>query len=231
MPIDFKTPQQLIDESQGLVHSIAKRIHLGLPPHIRLDDIISYGQLGLTQAARTFRPGQGSTFATFAYYRIRGAIYDGIAKMSWTSRSAYQRIKAERMATDVHEDNSTDRKQDATPEQEARWLTETTERLAVVYLTSGLSDGEKGDATLEDEKAEQPEEIVEREETHKLLHQLIDALPEPDASLIRMAYFEDLSLAEAAEKLGKSRSWACRLHSRILSQLGRSLNALGESTE
>lgn len=227
MPIEFKTPQQLIDESQGLVHSIAKKVHLGLPPHIRLDDIISYGQLGLTQAARTFRPGQGSTFATFAYYRIRGAIYDGIAKMSWTSRSAYQRMKAERIANETHEENANERNKDATPQQEARWLTETTERLAVVYLTSGLSDSEKGEATLEDESAEKPEEIVERNETHRLLHRLIEALPEPDASLIRMAYFEDLSLAEAAEKLGKSRSWACRLHSRILSQLGRSLNALG----
>lgn len=227
MPIDFKTPQQLIDESQGLVHSLAKRIHAGMPPHIRLDDLISYGQVGLTQAARSFQAGQGSTFSTFAYYRIRGAIYDGIAKMSWTSRSAYQRLKAERAAGEIHEQNAAERDPNATPEQEARWLTETTERLAVVYLTSGLGDEGKDDATIADEDAEQPDEAVEREEIYDRLHQLVNALPEPDASLIRMSYFEDMSLAEAAERLGKSRSWACRLHARVIAQLGRSLNALG----
>ena len=184
-------------------------------------------QLGLTQAARTFQAGQGSSFATFAYYRIRGSIYDGIAKMSWTSRSAYQRIKAERAAGEVHEENAQQRDPNATPEKEAQWLSETTEKLAVVYLTSGLGDDEKGEATIADEQAEQPADVVEREETYGLLRQLVEALPEPDASLIRMAYFEDMSLAEAAEKLGKSRSWACRLHSRVLTQLGRSLNTLG----
>ena len=57
--------------------------------------------------------------------------------------------------------------------------------------------------------------------------EIYEALPEPEGSLIRMSYFEGLSLAEAADRLGKSRSWACRLHGRILNQLGRSLNTLG----
>ena len=75
--------QQWIEQCQGLVRSLALQIHRKLPANIDLEDLIAYGQLGLVEAARSFDAGRGCQFSTFAYYRIRGAIYDGAAKMSW----------------------------------------------------------------------------------------------------------------------------------------------------
>lgn len=46
-----------------------------------LEDLIAYGRLGLVDAAQRYREGTGATFATFAFYRINGAIRDGIARM------------------------------------------------------------------------------------------------------------------------------------------------------
>ncbi len=225
MTTEPKTSQELIEENQRLVHALAHRIHRRLPHHIPLEDIICYGQLGLAQAARSFQHEHGSKFTTFAYYRIRGAIFDGLTKMNWTSRSAYQRMKAEQMANEVLDPSDTGKEDRTDPELEAKWLAQSSERLAVVYLASGAAADESQPMDFVDEKSQTPDTIAANSELHEVLNKTVDSLPEPGKSLIRFAYFENMSLAEAAEQLGKSRSWACRLHSKILTQLAQTLNA------
>ena len=63
--------QRLIEECQGLVRSLALQIKTKAPASIELDDLISYGQIGLAEAARDFDPDRGFRFSTFAYYRMR----------------------------------------------------------------------------------------------------------------------------------------------------------------
>lgn len=82
-PLPTAQQKQWIEQCQGLVRSLAVRIHRKLPARIELDDLIAYGELGLLEAAQSFNPRRGCQFSTFAYYRIRGAIYDGAAKMGW----------------------------------------------------------------------------------------------------------------------------------------------------
>ncbi len=226
MNVDYKTPQNLVDEHQGLVISIAKRIYRRLPPYIRYDDVVSYGQLGLLQAARSFNDSIGSSFATFAYYRIRGAMYDGLTKMAWTSRSEYRKAKAGQMAGELIEADQTDSTTGA-PTDDFRWLIDSTDRLAMVYLNSYSGRDEFGDLEVVDQKVGTPDEDLSHRETIDAVRKLMNALPEPEQTLIRLTYFENLSLAEAAEQLGKSRSWGSRVHSRVLSQMARSLQAMG----
>ena len=102
-PSKTKSSGQLIEENQGLVRSLALKIHRKLPPHVELDDLVAYGQIGLAEAARDFDPSRGGRFSTYAYYRIRGAIYDGLSKMNWFSRSEYRRIRYNQMANDTLE--------------------------------------------------------------------------------------------------------------------------------
>lgn len=82
-PLPTAQQEHWIEQCQGLVRSLAVRIHRKLPACIELDDLIAYGELGLLEAAQSFDPRRGCQFSTFAYYRIRGAIYDGAAKMGW----------------------------------------------------------------------------------------------------------------------------------------------------
>lgn len=92
---------ELIDEGQPLVISLASQIFPNIPVRVEFDDLIAYGQVGLAEAAREFDPEEGCKFTTFAYYRIRGAIYDGLSKMSWTSRAYYRRMRYEQLADQV----------------------------------------------------------------------------------------------------------------------------------
>jgi RNA polymerase sigma factor for flagellar operon FliA len=216
--------QQLIVSCQGLVRSIAWKVRCKLPAHVDLEDLVGYGQVGLAEAARDFDPSRGSQFTTFAYYRVRGAILDGLSKMAWFNRSDYYQGRYEQMANDVLglEDSTTG--QNAAVEEDARWLKGVTSALAVVYLFSRRAgEGGAESQDVEDKASESPESIAEESELSRKLHELIDALPPDAAAIIRAAYFDGLTLKEAGENLGVSKAWASRLHARALGQLARSL--------
>ena len=85
---------QLINAYRSYAHAIASEMLRKLPPHIERDDIIGAAELGLVEAARAFDPNRGVLFKTFAFYRIRGAVYDGLRKMAWFSLMASTKASA-----------------------------------------------------------------------------------------------------------------------------------------
>ena len=128
LPIAQERIEELIEQGQALVISLASRIRSNIPVRIDMDDLIAYGEIGLAEAARNFDPARGTAFTTFAYPRVRGAIFDGVAKMSWTGRGQYRRVRFQQMANeylDSQPNESTD--QDAsTLEKDAQWFRDTT---------------------------------------------------------------------------------------------------------
>jgi len=227
-----KSVEQLMQENQGLVRSLASRIHRKLPPHLELEDLIAYGQVGLAEAAKDFNPSRGSRFSTYAYYRIRGAIYDGVSKMTWLSRAQYKRVRYEQMANEtLHVENEgMDTAPSRGTDAEVRWLRDVSRALAVVYLaTQGDFDEEGKGIQIADASTPDPQAALISQETTKKLHELIESLPAQAKSLIRYTYFEGLTLQEAGDRLGISKSWASRVHARTLEQLARGLRAADSS--
>ncbi|MCE9527087.1 MAG: sigma-70 family RNA polymerase sigma factor [Planctomycetales bacterium] len=219
----------LIGEGQRLVHSLAAKIHRGLPSRFELDDLVGYGQIGLTEAARDFDAAQGSKFTTFAFYRVRGAIYDGLSKMSWTSRARYNRLRYEQMANLALSEEGVGSEAAASLLDDVRWLRSATEKLTVVFLAFLQDDGQgegDGESQIPDPEAP-PAATAAAREINEKLHALIAALPEEERLLIRATYFEGDTLQEAANKLGISKSWASRLHAKTLETLARSLRRYG----
>jgi RNA polymerase sigma factor FliA len=226
MSLGTKNREQLIDECQGLVRSLALRIQKGLPRHLELDDLISYGQVGLAEAARDFDAARGGQFTTFAYYRIRGAIYDGVSKMSWVSRSQYRRLKYQQLADETLRLNS----ESGVEEGALAWLKDVTGALAIVYLSTRAAAGEQSESMdLEDPAGVSPQDAAIERETNRRLCELIDALPSESRELIRATYFEGLTLTEAGQRLGIGKAWASRLHARTLQRLARALRLAGVS--
>ena len=225
------TVERLIEENQGLVRSLASTIHRKLPPYVELDDLIAYGQVGLAEAARDFDPRHGSRFSTYAYYRIRGSVYDGLSKMTWFSRSQYRQIRTSAMTDEVLREEAEEAAASSTKSGKGgnvRWLRNVTRALAVVYLTPSGGDEEGRDhGVLEDHSMPDASAAAMIHEITEKLHELIgDLAPEPQA-LIKGVYFEGLSLQEAGKRLGISKSWASRLHAKTLQRLARSLRPEG----
>ncbi len=221
-----KTRDELIEEGQGLVRSLALKVYRSVPVTTDLDDLIAYGEVGLAEAARDFDPNKGAQFCTFAYYRVRGAIYDGLAKMTWTSRARYRRLRYERMADEALED---EREQAAdsptTLEESGNWFARVTEKLAVVYLASGGDESVEQAAAIEDKCDSPPQALLHREASQRL-RELVAGLDPVERRVIQAVYFEGYTLQDAANQVGISKSWASRLHAKILEQLAQKLRRL-----
>jgi len=222
------TAQHLIEGCQGLVRSLAMRIQKRLSPRVELDDLIADGQVGLLEAARDFDSTRGAKFSTYAYYRIRGAIYDGLSRMSWTEKSRRREIHSAQLANDVLrlENEYAVEGAASTLELDWTWLRNLSGALATIYLATS---GEEEDAAAfdpSDDPERGPERTAITREIRERLRQLVDSLPAEAGALIRAVYFEDQTLEEAGRRIGVSKSWASRLHARALGQLARALRAI-----
>ncbi len=58
---------------------------------VEIDDLIAYGEVGLLEAIDAFDATMGRKFTTYAWYRIRGSMLDGLGKMAWFNRAAMER--------------------------------------------------------------------------------------------------------------------------------------------
>jgi len=202
----------LIMSCQGLVRSIAWKIHQKLPRNIELDDLIGFGQIGLSEAARDFDQQRGVQFTTYAYYRVRGAILDGLSSMAWFTKADYNRGRYEQAANAILEA----RPDDDIPEDDVTWLGQTTRVLSMTYIMTQWGTDSPGKAFSE---TETPCDAAEANDLKQLLRSIVDDLPEQQQQLIRGIYFEGLSIKEAGERIGISKAWASRLHTRTLDSL------------
>ncbi len=70
-----------------------------------------------------------------------------------------------------------------------------------------------------------PEALCLLRETQQAIERAMSILPPRLAEVLRMRYFEECSIEAVGQRLGISKSRACRLHARALSLLGQQLNA------
>jgi RNA polymerase sigma factor FliA len=224
------TTEDLIAQGQGLVRSLAAGIHGKMPRSVDMDDLISYGQLGLIEAARDFDAARGNQFSTYAYYRIRGAIYDGLSKMNCFGRSHYEAVRYEQMANETLRTSAeeNDDRETCDAETNAQRFRDATWSLLVVNLaTRYRGENESADMGIADPSSVSPLATVIQRETSQRLVELIDKLPAGEATLIRAIYFEGLTFEEAGRKVGIGKSWVSRLHAKSLQRLGRLLKSCG----
>ncbi len=76
-----------------LVQKIANQVHGQVRGQVDREDLMSWGTTGLLEAMKRFDPSQGAKLSTFAYYRIRGAMLDGIGKVAPLSRKCYRNAR------------------------------------------------------------------------------------------------------------------------------------------
>src|SRR4051812_46083884 len=99
-PADPLDRRALAEQYIPYVRSIAGKIKKTVAKEIDFEDLVEYGMIGLLEAADRYDPKFGANFMTFAYYRIHGAIYDGLRGMGWMSRSEYAKARFEERANE-----------------------------------------------------------------------------------------------------------------------------------
>jgi len=223
--LDFKDRNAIITQYTPYVRSIAGKIKKTLAKEIEFEDLVEYGMIGLLEAAERYDASMGANFMTFAYYRIRGAIYDGLRGMGWMSRSEYARVRFEEKANalmgQVAEENSADPKaQPTTDEEKLGAAASVLNNLAAIYITT--LEGMEG-LQVKDDNAVQADETLGNEQARLLVNKAVSKLSEQERTLLDLYYYRELSLQEVGEKLGLSKSWTSRLHARVIEKLHRLL--------
>ena len=212
---DSSRAHELIKGHQTLVRSLALKLSVHAPKNVELDDLIAYGQQGLAQAANKYDPTKGSSFSTYAYYRVRGAIIDGLREMGPLVRRK-RGLKFEALADDYIEQRASE-----PPPKDARNAAERLgsmiSDLAVAYLVAQEQLENQPDGEVPD-----PESASERREELAEVRERISRLPDKERQLVEHMYFGDLTLVETARQLGISKGWASRLHARALGRLRKS---------
>lgn len=225
LPLSDDERKHLVENNLEYVRALACEIARRLPPSIDLDDLIAYGRHGLLEAAARFDPTRGASFKTFSYYRIRGAIFDGLRRMSWFGRREHAELRFEAHAddfvapmADTDAAQRAERAGEAPPEQNIRQVADALQGLSVIFIST--LEGFEIPAA-HDADAPEPPDLT----TQHHLAKALGKLPERECELMRLVYLQDLSLQEAGRKLGLSRSWASRLHARAIGLLREALTA------
>ena len=202
---------------QGLVRAIAWKTHQRCPRTVELDDLVAYGQIGLLEAITAFDAKRGRKFTTYAWHRIRGAMLDGLGKMAWFDRAAYETGRYERKPAGASQ-------APPSPESECG----PSSKGAVGAVSAGAASDQPpprrpAQTDLQDfhllgREADASEATLHLELV-MCLRDLLDALPEKEAALVRGTFFEGRTLTEAAKRVGISVAWASRLQTRTLADL------------
>jgi RNA polymerase sigma factor for flagellar operon FliA len=210
--------QEVLTKYGPYVRSLAAQVRKQFNAMLEMDELVSYGQVGLLEAAERFDPKVGANFLTFAHYRIKGAIFDGLRKMGVLKGSEARQASAAAGAN-AYMGNLSDRdsgsNRGSSADDDVREISSAVAGLAMVFATS--LEGTEG-LQLSDE-ALPADERLELEQMKSRVRAAIEKLPEKERKLLQGYYFQAKTLEEAGAEIGQSKSWASRLHARAVDRL------------
>jgi RNA polymerase sigma factor FliA len=207
-------------------HAIAAEVSRKLPFVLERKEIQGWAELGLVEAAQSFDPLRGIQFKTFAYYRIKGAIFDGLRKMGWPSRGQYQKLRFEMSANEYLKDVSGVTPPAVSGEQQLQDLQNVTANVMSCYMLSLEAMPQEP----VDHNQVSAEDKVLRDQQQKNLRLSLSQLPERNRRILQLFYFHDQTLEEIGKQLGLSKSWVCRLHAKSLELLRTKLSQLQQTS-
>ena len=211
----LKKRDELIAQYMPYAASIASRVYQTLSKVVEYEEVLSSARLGLLEAARRYDEGMGVDFKTFAYYRIKGAVYDGLRKAGWIPRTLYAKLKFEEAANDYLQFMS-EYADSRTLESAEEEVADTVNSLASIYIISLDSND---DFDIEDTETPGLEKSAEFRQIRKHMREAINSLPATEKKLVKMYYFQNKTLEQVGEELNLSKSWTSRLHARALELL------------
>src|SRR6059036_1187734 len=90
LPLDG-TREEILRRYLPLVRRVVQRLAARKPPHVEVDDLVSWGIVGLLDAIVKYDAKKEASFATYAQFRIRGAVLDHLRSLDWVPRSVRQK--------------------------------------------------------------------------------------------------------------------------------------------
>ena len=218
MPLAEAQPE-ILSKYGAYVRSLAVQVRKQFGGRLDIEDLVAYGNIGLLEAADRFDTKFGANFLTFAHYRIKGAIYDGLRKMGTLKGPDMSRVYVGERTTAFLQNKSDQEigsnKTSPSADDDSREIAVAVESLAAIFAASleGMENLQVKDESLG------PDDRLEQEQLKHLVRKAVDKLPDNEKKLLIAYYYEGKTLQEAGEVIGQSKSWASRLHARAVERL------------
>jgi RNA polymerase sigma factor for flagellar operon FliA len=234
---DSEFKKELIEYYINLVDIVANRLSAGLPRSVNKQELVSHGIVGLIDAIEKFSIDRGLQFETYASWRIRGSIIDGMRQTDWVPRSvrdkarkiedAYQKLEQKflRSVTDAEMSEYLQ-----VSEIEFQQMLQDISFASVCSLEDPIRDEESETrlSLLIDDKAKNPEDTVDELALKDSLSKGIEQLTDKERTVISLFYYEELTVSEIAEVMNVSPSRVSQLHSKAIIRLRGSLGRMKE---
>jgi RNA polymerase sigma factor for flagellar operon FliA len=204
---------QILEKYGPYVRSLAAQVRKQFGGQFDMEELVAWGQVGLLEASERFDPKVGANFLTFAHYRIKGAIYDGLRKMGVLKGGPAVSDRANAFLGNLADRDS--RGGMGGLEADVNEISAAVTGLAMVFATS-LEAGDGGQISDDSLPAD---ERIELEQMRRRVRAAIDKLTEKEKKLLQGYYFQNKTLEEAGAEIGQSKSWASRLHARAVERL------------
>jgi RNA polymerase sigma factor for flagellar operon FliA len=207
-----------------LVRRVARR-HLDRAPGADLDDLMSWGTMGLLDALARYDPRRTTLFSTYARFRIRGAILDQLRALDWVPRSVREQAAAVERTARLLEARL------GRPPTEAEVASALGLSLsayhaclgritpAVVVSLDATSTTGEHDLITPEHTAPGPLVGLLQRELLRAIGDVIRCLPERDQLLLALYYRDELTMKDVGLVLGLTESRVSQLHSRCLHRL------------
>ena len=235
---DDQVANELVRNYMHLVTFHVERIAVNLPKNISRDDLESYAFMGLFDALNKFEPERDLKFDTYASFRIRGAIIDGLRKEDWLPRSLREKVKKIESVSQQLEQQL-----ERTPSSEeiSQKLGMTSKEVETIINDSlfsnilsidGYPSQEDSDESenikyiLPDEKTILPDEYMVKQEVQQMLTKEIEMLNKNEQMVISLFYYDELTMTEIGEVLNLTTSRISQIHKSAIFKLRNSLKQL-----
>jgi RNA polymerase sigma factor FliA len=197
----------------SMVRLVARSIYKRLPQNVDIEDLFSAGLLGLMEAAAKFDPSKNIAFASYAQFRVRGAILDSLRSLDWAPRSMRRKGRAIQEAIRVL--NARLGRAPSEDEIAAQLSISLEAYQKLLGKLKGLEIGtlhqEHDDGSVDDEPVDVPSRPQDdplfrclRGEIEKRLTAAIEDLPERERLVITLYYYEELTRGEISRAMGLS---------------------------
>lgn len=228
------TREQACSQYQKKILAIARRVHehVNADGCVQLEDLVSYGVLGLLEAFERFSGEHNVEFAEFAEYRIRGAMLDALRTMDTFTRRRRQTSRRLAVANDKAR---AELGREPAPQEVAKamgvgmdeyWQArDVAQPVKLVSVESATDDDGSIRHALNPTAANFAPVHIAAEESREALRAAIQALPERERQVVLLYYGRDLSLAEIGETFGVSPSRICQVLSVARGKLRAALAA------
>lgn len=197
---------------QRIVHDLRGRFNVD---KAHLDDMRADACVGLLEARQRYDAEQGTAFGTFAYYRIRGNVIDGLRRAGVLRRRDQTRASLDHTQALLQEDHHT-----ATPTRSnvARSFAHVDRTIATMGMAWLVIQEAHEHQQTANARQRPSQQLIQREEAH-MVQAALASLPELERAILQGVYYDQRSLSELGRERGYSRSWVCRVHARALESL------------